>query len=39
VAADVRTVDAWRALAHLRMERLVGCLSTPLPKRAGEDSD
>lgn len=31
-AADVRTVGAWRDLAHLRMERLVGCLATPLPK-------
>lgn len=31
-AADARTVEAWRALAQLRMERLVGCLATPLPK-------
>lgn len=31
-AADARTVEAWRALADLRMERLVGCLATPLPK-------
>lgn len=31
-AADARTVEAWLALARLRMERLVGCLSTPLPK-------
>lgn len=31
-AANARTVEAWRALAQLRMERLVGCLSTPLPK-------
>lgn len=39
VAADARTIDAWRALAHLRMERLVGCLATPLPKRTDENSD
>ncbi|MHB1869445.1 MAG: hypothetical protein ACYCT1_01145 [Steroidobacteraceae bacterium] len=39
VAADARTIDAWRALAHLRMERLVGCLGTPLPKRTDEDGD
>ncbi len=31
-AADARTVEAWRALAQLRMERLVGCLATPLPR-------
>lgn len=31
-AADARAAEAWRALAQLRMERLVGCLATPLPK-------
>lgn len=31
-AADARTVEAWRALARLRTERLVGCLGAPLPK-------
>lgn len=31
-ATDARTVEAWHALARLRMERLVGCLGTPLPK-------
>ena len=31
-AADTRTIAAWHALARLRMERLVGCLGTPLPK-------
>jgi hypothetical protein len=31
-AADARTLEAWRALADLRMARLVGCLATPLPK-------
>lgn len=31
-AADVRTIGAWRVLTQLRMERLVGCLATPLPK-------
>ena len=31
-AADARAIEAWRALAQLRMERLVGCLGTPLAK-------
>ena len=30
--ADARAIEAWRALAQLRMERLVGCLSTPMVK-------
>jgi len=31
-AAHARVRDAWRDLANVRMERLVGCLSTPVPK-------
>jgi hypothetical protein len=30
--ADARALEAWRALAQLRIERLVGCLATPLGK-------
>ena len=30
--ADARAIEAWRALAQLRMERLVGCLATPIGK-------
>ena len=29
---ETRVRDAWLALHRLRMERLVGCLSTPVPK-------
>lgn len=29
---DARIVDAWNSLHRLRMERLLGCLSTPTPK-------
>lgn len=29
---DDRIVDAWNSLHRLRMERLLGCLSTPTPK-------
>ena len=28
-------LPAWKALHRARMERLVGCLSTPVPKPAG----
>ena len=31
-AANARLFDAWLELTRLRMERLVGCLSTPVPK-------
>jgi len=31
-ASDARAEQAWAALARLRMERLVGCLATPLLK-------
>jgi len=31
-AQEARIGDAWVALHRLRMERLVGCLSTPVPK-------
>lgn len=31
-AQDARIEAAWRALYRLRMERLVGCLSPPVPK-------
>jgi hypothetical protein len=31
---QARIVDCWNALHRLRMERLLGCLSTPLPKPA-----
>jgi hypothetical protein len=31
-AADARIRDAWIELTRVRMERLVGCLSTPVPK-------
>lgn len=29
-----RIVDCWNALHRLRMERLLGCLSTPVPRPA-----
>jgi hypothetical protein len=29
---EARIVAAWHALHRIRMERLVGCLSTPVPK-------
>lgn len=31
-AQEARIEAAWRALYRLRMERLVGCLSPPVPK-------
>ena len=31
-AAQARVRDAWLELTRVRMERLVGCLSTPVPK-------
>jgi hypothetical protein len=31
-AQDARIEAAWRALYRLRLERLVGCLSPPVPK-------
>jgi hypothetical protein len=31
-ASEARSEQAWFALARLRMERLVGCLATPLPR-------
>ena len=31
-AQEARIGDAWVALHRLRMERLLGCLSTPVPK-------
>jgi hypothetical protein len=34
---EARIVEAWIELHRVRMERLVGCLATPLPKPAGED--
>ncbi len=30
--ADTRIRDAWLELTRMRLERLVGCLSTPVPK-------
>lgn len=32
---DAATLRAWEALHALRMERLLGCLSTPVPKPGG----
>lgn len=29
---EAATVERWNALYRLRMERLLGCLSTPVPK-------
>jgi hypothetical protein len=29
---DARVTQAWNALHRVRMERLLGCLSTPVPK-------
>jgi hypothetical protein len=34
-AREEDIVQAWEALHRLRMERLVGCLSTPVPRPAG----
>ena len=31
-ALEERIIEAWRALHRTRMERLVGCLGTPLPR-------
>jgi hypothetical protein len=31
-AQETRIIEAWIALHRTRMERLVGCLATPLPK-------
>lgn len=31
-AAEARVHDAWAELTRIRLERLVGCLSTPVPK-------
>lgn len=31
---ESRIIEAWTALHRTRMERLVGCLSTPVPKPA-----
>ena len=31
-AAQARVRDAWAELTRVRVERLVGCLSTPVPK-------
>ena len=31
-AQDPRIVELWHSLHRLRMERLLGCLATPLPK-------
>ena len=33
---EARTTTAWNELHRTRMERLLGCLSTPVPKPAGE---
>ncbi|HEX5094169.1 MAG TPA: hypothetical protein VFV84_15915 [Burkholderiales bacterium] len=29
---DAATLDAWEALHRVRMERLLGCLTTPVPR-------
>jgi hypothetical protein len=34
---EARIIEAWTELHRFRMERLVGCLATPLPRPAGED--
>lgn len=34
---ETRIVEAWTELHRIRMERLVGCLATPLPRPTGED--
>jgi hypothetical protein len=31
---QARIVDCWNALHRMRMERLLGCLSTPVPRPA-----
>ena len=33
-ARNARVTEAWHAFHRLRMERLLGCLSTPVPKPA-----
>lgn len=33
-AAEARIRDAWLELTRVRIERLIGCLSTPVPKPA-----
>ena len=33
---EARITAAWNELHRARMERLLGCLSTPVPKPAGE---
>jgi hypothetical protein len=37
VGLETRIVEAWTELHRVRMERLVGCLATPLPKAAAEE--
>ena len=34
---EARVSEAWIELHRVRMERLVGCLATPLPRPAAED--
>ena len=34
---EARIVETWIELHRVRMERLVGCLATPLPKPAAEN--
>jgi hypothetical protein len=36
-ADEARTALAWATLHRVRLERLVGCLSTPVPRPADED--
>jgi hypothetical protein len=33
---DQAIIDAWQRLHRLRLERLVGCLATPVPKPGAE---
>jgi hypothetical protein len=33
---ETRVIEAWTELHRVRMERLVGCLSTPVPKPVDE---
>jgi hypothetical protein len=35
-AQEARIVEAWAALHRLRLERLVGCLATPVARPAGD---
>jgi hypothetical protein len=35
-AQEARIVEAWAALHRLRLERLVGCLATPVAKPPGD---